>query len=340
MALLAYERARHNHSVLVIKRKSSPGDEQQACQLAVTDDETGKRLDLLVADHDAGEGMTRSRIQQLISSGHIRVNGLVKKSGYRVQKGDEISIHLPPPRPSTLAAEEIFFEIIHEDNDILVISKPPGLVVHPAQGHGDGTLVHGLLYHCQDLSGIGGELRPGIVHRLDKDTSGIMIVAKNDFSHHRLVDAFKRREMEKIYHALLAGVPPSREGRLVTAIGRHPVNRKKMAVLPEGGREAVTIWEVLGDYNQYSYVRVRLETGRTHQIRVHMAHLGCPVAGDPLYGRKRLPWDIVISRQCLHSSTLTLNHPRTGERLTFSAPLWPDMVEVLEKIRVLAKADG
>lgn len=324
---------------MVITQKPPHGDEH-ASQFAVTADVTGKRLDLLVADNETGAGMTRSRIQQLIRSGHIRVNGLVRKSGYRVQKGDEITIDPPPPRPSTLAAEEIFFEIIHEDNDILVISKPPGLVVHPAQGHGVGTLVHGLLYHCQDLSGIGGELRPGIVHRLDKDTSGIMIVAKNDFSHHRLVDSFKSREMEKIYHAILAGVPPSRGGRLVTAIGRHPVNRKKMAVLQEGGREAVTLWEVLGGYNHYSYVRVRLETGRTHQIRVHMAHLGCPVAGDPLYGRKRLPWDIAISRQCLHSTTLTFNHPRTGERLTFSAPLWPDMVQVLEKIQALAKADG
>jgi 23S rRNA pseudouridine1911/1915/1917 synthase len=293
----------------------------------------GKRLDLLVADLDNCAQLTRSRIQNLIHTGNILVDDEMKKNGYRVRTGETIRIVLPAPQPSSLIPEKLDFTVLCEDQDVVVLSKPPGVVVHPSHGHIEGTLVHGLLHHCRNLSGIGGELRPGIVHRLDKDTSGVMIVAKNDMAHQSLIKQFKGRTVEKIYLALLAGIPRTGTGRIAAAIGRHPVDRKKMAVLPTGGRESVTNWEILEYFTHFCLVKLRLETGRTHQIRVHMASIGCPVAGDPVYGKKKKIPDLLFVRQCLHSHSLAFDHPRSGERLSFSAPLWPDMENIVHLLR-------
>ena len=274
-------------------------------------------------------------IRNLIRFEHVLLNGQNRKPGCRLRSGDEIKVTVPPPEPSSLVPEDISFEIIHEDDDLVVLSKPPGVVVHPAAGHRTGTLVHGLLFHCNDLSGINGEMRPGIVHRLDRDTSGIMVVAKNDQAHHNLVNQFKARKVEKIYHAILDGCPEATEGRISLPIGRHRVNRKKMAVLESGGREAVTNWKILEKFSGFfSYVELRLESGRTHQIRVHMAEKNCPVAGDEVYGRKNRKWaSLGINRQCLHSSTLAFTHPSKGKIMRFAAPLWPDIASVLDRLR-------
>lgn len=313
--------------------QNSPHTRQNDFHFVVTPDLSGKRLDLLVDDLDTCGELTRSRIQHLIRAGNILVDDAIRKTGYRVRAGETILIRLPPPQPTSLIPQELDFTVLHEDQDVIVLSKPPGLVVHPSHGHFQGTLVHGLLHHCRNLSGIGGELRPGIVHRLDKDTSGIMIAAKNDLAHQSLIKQFKGRTVEKIYLALLAGMPGSRSGRMAAAIGRHPVHRKKMAVLQQGGRESVTNWEVLEYFPRFSFVRLKLETGRTHQIRVHMAAMGCPIAGDPVYGKKNRIADLPIARQCLHSSSLTFDHPRSGQRLSFTAPLWPDMENILRLLR-------
>ncbi len=298
----------------------------------ITPHQKGKRLDLFVADLDEFLSLTRSRIQKLIRAGNILVNDQEKKSGYQLQCDDTVIITIPPPQAVSLLPESISLDILYEDDDLIAVSKPPGLVVHPANGHDSGTLVNALLYHCCNLSGISGELRPGIVHRLDKDTSGVMVAAKNDLSHHRLAQQFQSRSVEKIYHAILAGVPRVTSGKIESAIGRHPVKRKKMAVLENGGKHAVTLWEVKEVFGSYSFVKLRLETGRTHQIRVHMASMGCPVAGDQLYGKKNSGL-LKIDRQCLHSSTLSLDHPRTGERMLFSSNLWPDMQVILDTLR-------
>ena len=297
----------------------------------------GQRLDLYLADRLKDESLTRSRLQQLIRDGLVLVNGMRQKAGYLVQAGDTCVVVLPPPTPLALIAAPVAFVCLYEDEDLLVLAKPPGVVVHPACGHEGGTLVHGLLHHCQSLSGINGELRPGIVHRLDKDTSGVMVVAKSDVAHHGLVEQFKGREVKKIYQAIVQGIPAAKTGRIDLPIGRHPVRRKKMAVR-EDGREAVTNWRVLEEFFQgFALLEIRLETGRTHQIRVHMAALGHPVAGDAVYGRKSslLP-QMAISRQCLHAHTLAFSHPRTGEFLEFTAPLWPDMRQTL----LLLRQDG
>ncbi|MCB2184031.1 MAG: RluA family pseudouridine synthase [Desulfobulbaceae bacterium] len=300
----------------------------------VSSDFNGKRLDQYVADLDQFSHLTRTRVQSLIRSGNILVDDQLKKTGYRLKSGESVRILLPPAEPSVLIPEKLSIPVLLEDEDIIVLSKPPGLVVHPSHGHDHGTLVHGLLYQCRNLSGIGGEQRPGIVHRLDKDTSGIMIVAKNDQAHQSLVDQFKSRNVEKYYLAILDGIPREKRGKVDAPIGRHPVHRKKMSILQQGGRHALTHWEILEEFQRFCLVKLKLETGRTHQIRVHMSSLGCPVAGDIMYGRKKnkLP-GFSISRQCLHSLSLSFNHPRTGERFTLTAPLWDDMEDLLHYLR-------
>lgn len=299
-------------------------------------DRAGQRLDLYLASRLEGEGLTRSRIQQLIRAETVLVNGIVRKAKYLLQAGDNLSLAIPPETSSAseLIGEPVAFVTLHEDDDLIVVAKPPGVVVHPGSGHSTATLVHGVLHHCGELSAINGDLRPGIVHRLDKDTSGVMVVAKTDFAHQALADQFKRREVKKIYQALVDGKPIGQAGRVELPIGRHPVHRKKMAVR-EDGREAVTNWRVLERFVQgFALLELGLETGRTHQIRVHMAALSHPVAGDPVYGRKnsRYP-ELGITRQCLHAHTLSFSHPRTGENLRFTAPLWPDMLYTLELLR-------
>ena len=296
----------------------------------------GQRLDLYLASQLDCEGLTRSRIQQIIRAEMVLVNGIARKTKYLLQVGDRLAVTIPPEAPSAseLIAEPVAFVTLHEDDDLIVLAKPPGVVVHPGSGHGTATLVHGVLHHCGGLSGINGELRPGIVHRLDKDTSGVMVVAKTDFAHQALADQFKRREVKKIYQALVDGKPIGQAGRVELPIGRHPVHRKKMAVR-EDGREAVTNWRVLERFAQgLTLLELGLETGRTHQIRVHMAALSHPVAGDSVYGRKNSRYlELGITRQCLHAHTLSFSHPRTGENLQFTAPLWPDMLYTLELLR-------
>jgi 23S rRNA pseudouridine1911/1915/1917 synthase len=301
-----------------------------------------QRLDAFLAAALPASVLSRSRIKELIEQEAVRVNGAPTKVAYRLRDGDRIALAVPEPRKSELRPEEVAFIIMHEDEDLVVIAKPPGLVVHPGCGHQTGTLVHGLLFHCDDLAGIGGEERPGIVHRLDKDTSGVMVVAKNDLTHQALVNQFKERQVSKIYRAIVNGCPTLEAGRIDRPIGRHPVQRRKMAIHEEG-RWAATNWRVLERFAKgFTYLELELETGRTHQIRVHLAALGHPVTGDLLYGRqdRRSLAELGVVRQCLHSYRLGFTHPRTGENLSFTAPLWPDMQQVLELLRMGAAIGG
>jgi len=300
-----------------------------------------QRLDAFLATALPDTLLSRSRLKELIEQGEVLVNGNPAKVAYRLRGGERITVAVPPPRKSELLPEEVAFTILHEDEDLLVIAKPPGLVVHPGCGHQSGTLVHGLLFHCDDLAGIGGEERPGIVHRLDKDTSGVMVVAKNDQAHQALVNQFKERQVSKIYRAIVNGSPLADSGRIDQPIGRHPVQRKKMAI-NEQGRRAVTNWLVLERFVAgFSFLELVLETGRTHQIRVHLTALGHPVSGDELYGRQDKPRlaALGVVRQCLHSYRLGFQHPRSGAELSFTAPLWPDMAQILGNLRA-GETDG
>jgi len=294
-----------------------------------------QRLDAFLATALPDAALSRSRLKELIELGEVLVNGLPVKTAYRLRTGDLVTVAVPPPSKSELRPEKVEFTILHEDEDLLVIAKPPGLVVHPGCGHQSGTLVHGLLFHCDDLAGIGGEERPGIVHRLDKDTSGVMVVAKNDQTHHSLVNQFKDRQVSKVYRAIVNGQVVVESGRIDRPIGRHPTQRRKMAV-NEQGRRAVTNWRVLESFAEgFTYLELGLETGRTHQIRVHLAGLNHPISGDEVYGRqdRNLLAELGVVRQCLHSYSLGFSHPRSGEELSFIAPLWPDMQQVLEVLR-------
>ncbi|MFC1837639.1 RluA family pseudouridine synthase [Thermodesulfobacteriota bacterium] len=306
-----------------------PGEVGQF-EFVVPAERAGQRLDHFLVE--MLPDLTRSRIANLIRDGFIMVNDGSSKAAAKLKDGDIIDVIIPKPEPLEIKPEKVDFQVLYEDDDMLVIAKPPGVVVHPACGHKEGTLVHGLLAHCDNLSGISGVERPGIVHRLDKDTSGVMVVAKNDRSHHGLIELFKSRQVKKTYHALVVGHPATHEGIISQPIGRHRGNRKKMAVLEHGGREAVTRWTVLEELGcNLTYIEVRPETGRTHQIRVHMAFSGHPVAGDSLYGGKqKVPVDVM--RQCLHAYSLSFQHPVTGEAVEFIAPVWPDMQGILETL--------
>ena len=283
--------------------------------------EAGARLDQFLVS--AAPGFSRARIQDLIKGGHVTLNGASAKASARVRAGDVVILTEPPPKPTETVAEEIALDVLFEDDDLIVINKPAGLVVHPAAGNWSGTLVNALLHHCRSLSGIGGEQRPGIVHRLDKETSGCLVAAKNDSAHQALVRQFAGREVTKIYLALAAGKFARQSGVIETTIGRHPVQRKKMAVLPEGcGRAAKTSYRVLRELSAGTLVECTLHTGRTHQIRVHLKHLGHPLLGDELSGRRA-----GFARQMLHAWRLGFVHPRSGERLNFESPIPPDFVE-------------
>ena len=276
---------------------------------------------------------SRSRVEGLVKSGYVTVNGVVAtKAGMKVRVGtdadDAIEVEIPPPVPAVPEPEDIPLAVIYEDEDMLVVDKAPGMVVHPAPGHFTGTLVNALLHHCPDLSGIGGVARPGIVHRLDQDTSGLIVVAKSQAAMDGLVKAFaSHKNVEKTYLAVCHGRPRLDAGRIENQIGRHPVDRKRMAVLERGGKTAVTNWRVVGADAATSTVECRIETGRTHQIRVHMASLGCPVIGDKVYGKGALDrrLDPVPARQMLHAWKLALWHPVKNEKMSFTAPVPPDM---------------
>lgn len=281
----------------------------------------GVRLDQFLTG--TAVGLSRARIQDLIKDGHVTLNGGAAKASAKLRDGDAVTLHEPPPVPTETVAEEIALDVLFEDDDLIVVNKPAGLVVHPAAGNWSGTLVNALLHHCQTLSGIGGEQRPGIVHRLDKETSGCLVVAKNDSAHQALTKQFAGREVSKIYLALAAGKFARRSGVIEAPIGRHPVQRKKMTVLSgERGRASKTDYRVLQELPAGTLVECTLHTGRTHQIRVHLKHLGHPVLGDEVYGRRG-----DFSRQMLHAWKLGFIHPRTEKRLNFESPIPADFVK-------------
>jgi len=289
-------------------------------QFSLTVEEPGQRLDKWLAEQ-MGD-MTRSAVQNLIQAGMVLRSGKPLAKSAKLSAGDEITVTLPEVRRLDLEPENILLDIVYEDDDLLVVNKPKGMVVHPAPGNPDGTLVNALLYHCgSSLSGINGVARPGIVHRIDKDTSGLLIVAKNDFSHVRLAEQIKVHSFMREYSAVVYGNVKEEQGTVDKPIGRHPVERKKMAVLPESpsARNAVTHFEVIKRFRGFTQLCLCLETGRTHQIRVHMASLGHPVAGDPVYGPKKVITS--LNGQCLHAGLIGFVHPRTGEYLEFTAPL-------------------
>ena len=293
----------------------------------VSHKDTGKRIDRFLVEKDFH--LSRARIQALIRDGFVKVNNKNVKCSYKVKVQDNVHLIIPFEKPLELKPECIDFEIIYEDSHIAVIDKPAGLVVHPAPGHYQGTLVQGLLYKCTDLSGIGGILRPGIVHRLDKDTSGVMLIAKNDFSHKYLMSQFKKGFVEKEYWALVHGPVKENEGVIDLPITRHPVKRKQMCV-SESGKEAVTVWRKLSDFSkEISLISIKPKTGRTHQIRVHLSYIGHPIVGDPIYGKRK---DVSASRQMLHARRIAFRHPRTGERMEFSTYLPGDMQMFLKKL--------
>ena len=299
--------------------------------------DAGKRLDAFLAENT---DLSRSAAAKLIESGAVTINGKKTEKKYLIKEGDEAEVILPEVEEYEAVPENIPLNVIFEDSDIIVINKPSGMVVHPAPGNYTGTLVNALLYHCKDsLSGIGGVMRPGIVHRIDKDTSGLLVVAKNDASHRALSEELGYHGIEREYHALVRGGFKEESGTVDLPIGRHPVDRKKMAVIKsgEGAREAVTHYEVLRSYGQISYLKLKLETGRTHQIRVHMSYLGHALLGDEVYSSTKIPFEKqhapLFDGQILHAKRLSLTHPRTGERMTFECEL-PDnfkkLIEILE----------
>ncbi len=282
--------------------------------------DSGKRIDQFLVEKDFS--LSRARVQTLIKDGFVKVNNKEVKCSYKVKLSDNVHLIIPSEKPLELRPEPIDFEIIYEDPYIIVIDKPAGLVIHPAPGHYQGTLVHGLLYKCNDLSGIGGVLRPGIVHRLDKDTSGIMLVAKDDLSHRHLINQFKEGIIDKEYWALVHGPVKEKEGIINMPITRHPVKRKQMYV-SESGKKAITLWRKIADLsNDIALISANPRTGRTHQIRVHMSYIGYPILGDHIYGRKRGRF---ASRQMLHSKRIAFQHPGTGKKLEFSSHLPEDM---------------
>ena len=295
-------------------------------------DGSGERLDAFLARNV--EGMTRSAAQKLLEEGCVTLNGVPGKKNDKLKEGDEIHLTVPQPREVDISPTQMHLDIVYEDEDVVVINKPKGLVVHPAAGHQDDTLVNGLLYVMGDkLSGINGELRPGIVHRIDKDTSGLLAVAKNDFAHTVLASQLKDHSMARTYEAIVCGSFREDSGTVDAPIGRHPTDRKRMCVTQRNSKNAVTHWEVVARYRGYTHVRCRLETGRTHQIRVHMAHIGHPILGDTVYGRKKP--ELGQDSQCLHAGALCFIHPRTGMPVMVFAPLPKYFEEVLCKLQKL-----
>ncbi len=291
----------------------------------VSDEETGERIDSFLSGKTE---FTRTRIQQLIKDKNITVNGKATKSSYKIEENDEIVIEVPEAETTEIKPENIKIDIVYEDSDIAVINKQAGLVVHPAHGHYSGTLVNAILYHIKDLSGINGEIRPGIVHRLDKDTSGLIIIAKNDKVHTALTEMFQEKKIRKTYLAILKGKLNKTEGKVVTQIGRDKNDRKKMTVIDDitKGKNAITNYKVVSQNNLFTLVKVNIETGRTHQIRVHMRHLGYPILGDSVYGRKDNE-----KRQMLHAYKLEFLHPVTGHQMEFIGEIPEDFQKALKK---------
>ena len=292
--------------------------------IEITAEESGERIDALLAR--LVPELTRSAAQRLLEEGLVTLGGVPVKKNRRTEPGEVYAALLPEPELPEPEPQDIPLDIVYEDADVVVVNKPRGMVVHPAPGHPDGTLVNALLWHCgESLSGVGGERRPGIVHRIDKDTSGLIIAAKNDFAHLALSAQLADRSLSRVYEAVARGEFREEAGTVDAPIGRHPTERKRMAVTERGSRPAVTHWEVIARYRGWTHIRCRLETGRTHQIRVHLAAIGCPLLGDRLYGRVSEE----LARPALHSAALTLSHPLTGDLVSVRAPLPEDMRGVL-----------
>ncbi len=297
--------------------------------MTLTADLPNERLDAFLARR--AEGLTRSAAQKLIEEGRVLRNGKPGRKNDKLALGDTIAYTIPEPRTVDIRPTEMQLDIVYEDEDVVVINKPKGLVVHPAAGHSDDTLVNGLLYAMgDDLSGINGELRPGIVHRIDKDTSGLLAVAKNDLAHTVLASQLKDHSMHRTYEAIVCGSFREDSGTVDAPIGRHPSDRKKMCVIQRNSKEAVTHWEVVKRYRGYTHIRCRLETGRTHQIRVHMAYIGHPILGDTVYGHKKP--ELGQDSQCLHAGALCFAHPRDGRPVMVFAPLPDYFRQVIDKL--------
>lgn len=290
-------------------------------------EDAGTRADVFLA---AKLGVSRSNMQKLLEDGRVKRGEKIIKANYKVRAGEMFVVDIPEPEPIEAVPENIPLDIIYEDDDVVVLNKARGMVVHPAPGNYTGTLVNALLYHCSNLSGINSAIRPGIVHRLDKDTSGIMIVAKNDAAHISLSQQIQSKTAVRTYLAVVRGNIKTDSGTIETQIARDKTDRKKMAVVKEGGRDAITDYEVLERFGKYTLVRCKLRTGRTHQIRVHMEYLGYPLVGDPKYSPMKTPFG--IKGQALHSHTLEFTHPRTGERMKFEAPLHEDMHKIITRL--------
>ncbi len=299
-------------------------------EFTAAESDEGKRIDSFLTSNCPE--MTRSMIQKLIENGNVTVNEKVIAKNYKLKNKDSIALFIPDPEIMEAKPENIPLDIVYEDDDLLVVNKPKNMVVHPAPGNHDGTLVNALLYHCgNSLSGINGVMRPGIVHRIDKDTSGLLIVAKNDFSHRLLAEQIKVHSFERKYMAVVYGNLKDDEGTIDAPIGRHPTDRKKMTVIQKNSKQAVTHYKVIERFEGFTFVELTLETGRTHQIRVHMASIGHPVSGDPVYGPKKIITS--LGGQCLHAYYISFVHPRTGKTLTLSSDLPDYFTDFLTKLK-------
>ena len=299
-------------------------------RLTVSPEEAGVRIDKYLAEQQPD--ITRSYLQKLLKDGSVQMNGKPVKTSTKTAAGAVIELTIPEPEEPEILPEDIPLDILYEDSDVILINKPKDMVVHPAAGHYTGTLVNALMYHCKgDLSGINGVLRPGIVHRIDKDTTGVLIVCKNDKAHNALAEQLKEHSITRKYRAIVCGNLKEDEGTVDAPLGRHPQDRKKMAIVRTGGKRAVTHYQVLERFGNYTYIECQLETGRTHQIRVHMASLGHPLLGDEVYGRVKSPFK--LEGQTLHAMVLGFIHPTTGEYMEFEAPLPEYFEKLLEKLR-------
>ena len=302
--------------------------------MIISSEDAKKRLDVYVFEK---VGTSRSGAQTLIENGLVTVNGKAQSKNYRLREGDSVEIEEDEPKELSVEAENIPLNVVFEDDDIIVINKPSGMVVHPAPGNESGTLVNALLYHCKNsLSGINGVIRPGIVHRIDKDTSGLLVVAKNDESHIFLSSLLKDHGIKRVYHAIVTGHFKETEGTVNAPIARHPVDRKKMAVV-QGGREAITHYKAIEEYPSFTYAKMELETGRTHQIRVHMSYIGHPIIGDEVYGGGKTAFEknnkALLNGQILHAKELSFPHPRTKETVKFECPLPDNFAKLLERLK-------
>ena len=302
-------------------------------EFIVEQETAGQRIDRFLSGEDTG--LSRSALQALVAEGHVQCNGKTVAKSLKLKAGDTVLLEIPDAKPIEAVPQDIPLEIVYEDAHLLVVNKPKGMVVHPAPGNPDGTLVNALLWHCKgSLSGIGGEIRPGIVHRIDKDTSGLIIAAKNDFAHAALAAQLKDHSLARTYVCIVCGKVKDDSGTIDAPIGRHPADRKKMAVTEKNSRSAVTHWRVLERFSGYTLVECKLETGRTHQIRVHMAYRGHPILGDMVYGHKKP--ELGQDSQCLHAKELRFVHPRTGQLVTVCCELPDYFIALLEKLRARA----